>query len=465
MIEWALEADSHQNRRDTTIAVTVGTGYYGWDAERLDMPLLHHGSPRIFYPRGSKQRVRFVADQRNIAVEKALAIYPDTTDILMIDSYYTGQTRMIDLLVNQYFSMKEQCVLGGSTWSRYRGKLTFWDKFLTPECASLEYGTLTGIHPVSGLGACYLFPRSAWDKGARYGVPDYGGDHLPFHRAHNLPLYMSFDVRLWHPPLVDVNSPLAVRFKSALKTVRVNANLSHLLPYFYRERLIWYTLGEGTMSGPRDYEKWLRKFVTFKGRQFVDIGANIGMYSVRAAKTFSQVVAFEPGYDASRVLLKNIRLNRLKNVKVYKCALAAVDGSIDLNIYQATGWSSLYPPTESPYSLRDIEKRILKRVEKVPVRRLDDFDLDPSLVKIDTEGAEAVILEGGLKTIRRSRPELLIEAHSFESKEKCLKILNTENYDCWVPMTPLPEHIIARPGSISFRCRMERYVAETDVDR
>jgi hypothetical protein len=47
-------------------------------------------------------------------------------------------------------------------------------------------------------------------------------------------------------------------------------------------------------------------------------------------------------------------------------------------------------------------------------RRLDDFGLDPQVVKIDVQGMEAAVIRGGLATIARSRPMIIIETPSDE---------------------------------------------------
>jgi FkbM family methyltransferase len=61
-------------------------------------------------------------------------------------------------------------------------------------------------------------------------------------------------------------------------------------------------------------------------------------------------------------------------------------------------------------SLLNTEKTNDTQKEKVTIKRLDDLDLDNiSLIKIDVEGYELEVFEGGQETIQRNRPVILIE--------------------------------------------------------
>jgi hypothetical protein len=67
-------------------------------------------------------------------------------------------------------------------------------------------------------------------------------------------------------------------------------------------------------------------------------------------------------------------------------------------------------------------------VDAVTVRleTLDSFDLSPDFIKIDAEGAESDVIQGGLQTIQRSRP--VIMAESLEVSGVVQELIETAGY-------------------------------------
>jgi len=67
-------------------------------------------------------------------------------------------------------------------------------------------------------------------------------------------------------------------------------------------------------------------------------------------------------------------------------------------------------------------------VDAVTVRleTLDSFDLSPDFIKIDAEGAESDVIQGGLQTIQRSRP--VIMAESLEASGVVQELIETAGY-------------------------------------
>ncbi len=161
------------------------------------------------------------------------------------------------------------------------------------------------------------------------------------------------------------------------------------------EGFVWYLRGT---NFPPTHEDWLRSLVQpFDGELFVDVGAHIGTWAVRATRSFRAVVAFEPNVEANRILRTTVKMNGLNNISVYGVALSNIS-------------------SERIVSTRNWMPR--KRAEfRVPVRTLDSFKLKPSLLKIDTEGDEFPVLQGAIETLK-GRPRVLVETHSPESLSK-----------------------------------------------
>jgi len=153
----------------------------------------------------------------------------------------------------------------------------------------------------------------------------------------------------------------------------------------------------------RPYEKY---FAPSQGETVADVGANIGCFTIRAAKLVGEegrVIAFEPEADNYRMLVANISLNNLLNVVARQVAIVDYQGTATLRIGNNWDKTSLYLGDSSS-----------KGKEEVGVTTLDDTIGSEShidIIKIDAEGSELGILAGASKTIRRDHPKIVGEAH------------------------------------------------------
>jgi FkbM family methyltransferase len=149
------------------------------------------------------------------------------------------------------------------------------------------------------------------------------------------------------------------------------------------------------------------------GMTFVDIGANEGLFSLFAAGRVGpagRVVAVEPSSRERRQLGRNLERNRIANVTVVPQALAGEPGTARLQIAARRhgGHNTL-----GRFSYDDVSA---VDAEEVPVETLDGLAARLGLgrvdaIKIDVEGAELKVLQGGLGLLGRTRPVLLIEAN------------------------------------------------------
>lgn len=132
------------------------------------------------------------------------------------------------------------------------------------------------------------------------------------------------------------------------------------------------------------------------GRNAVDAGANRGIYAYWIARRARHVYAFEPLPHSSTYL----RRARVANITVFDVALSDTNGAATLRVPIVDGEASL----ESHVDPRGAT------LIPVPLARLDDFGLDDvGFMKIDVEGHELQLLRGADRTLRASRPNLLIE--------------------------------------------------------
>lgn len=164
---------------------------------------------------------------------------------------------------------------------------------------------------------------------------------------------------------------------------------------------------------------------------FIDIGANIGLYTLFASKIITengQIISFEPFSQNFNSLVKNISLNGFSNVCLKKMAIGEKNGVI--NLY--------YDENEKNFgmvSAISLEKGIQ---EEVKVITLDSYLKNESfdkidLVKIDIEGFEYSALLGMRNTLARFHPTLLIEIlnndKSPTNKSNCDQLLTDMGYN------------------------------------
>jgi FkbM family methyltransferase len=152
---------------------------------------------------------------------------------------------------------------------------------------------------------------------------------------------------------------------------------------------------------------WRQLTVPQPGDTIVDIGANIGAFTLDCAARFPfvRVEAYEPNPRAFGILKENIAANRLENrVRVYAEAVGRVPGVLDLwcsgNSIMATGYPHATETTgpSGKCAMVDLRTVVARAGGRVGV------------VKIDAEGAETDIVEGG-RDIVRSVDQFVGEYH------------------------------------------------------
>lgn len=140
---------------------------------------------------------------------------------------------------------------------------------------------------------------------------------------------------------------------------------------------------------------------------FVDVGANLGEYSLFAAKRLSRgkVLAFEPLSSILSVLNRNIKLNGFKNIDVFPFGLSSHDETMTIYEFEDVheGLATFYPGDRQ--SRMAIAVELKKMDDVVSSQKLNRIDF----IKIDIEGAELKALQGCQSVIRLYQPVFMIE--------------------------------------------------------
>ena len=183
-------------------------------------------------------------------------------------------------------------------------------------------------------------------------------------------------------------------------------------------RRLWVDLHDVYVSAGclyDNYEPSETKFILSRlkpGDAFLDIGANVGWFTILAADAVGpegKIFAFEPRTLTFNLLQQSVVDNALGGrVVLFHSALGKSEGTLRLV------WT---PNTINPGGAR--LERLGEDIgnndyEVVPVRPLDslDIDRDVAIVKMDVEGAEPLVLQGGEKFLARCRPTILSEVLS-----------------------------------------------------
>ena len=159
--------------------------------------------------------------------------------------------------------------------------------------------------------------------------------------------------------------------------------------------------------------EWIAGFAP--GEVMVDVGANVGMYTIWAARTRgARVFAFEPEAQNYALLNRNVVLNGLGDrVKAYCLALSDVEGFSELHLSDLRAGGSCHSlgervdfrhqPMQPAYSQGCVSARLDELVARGVVP-------EPQYVKIDVDGFEPKVIAGAAAVLRGGRlKSLLIE--------------------------------------------------------
>jgi FkbM family methyltransferase len=172
-------------------------------------------------------------------------------------------------------------------------------------------------------------------------------------------------------------------------------------------------------------ETWFEKEYDFvrhylrPGMTVIDIGANLGVYSVpmaRAVGPVGQVFAYEPGSDARELLGLSRDVNSLHNLHI---AAPALSDSARAGYLTFGPWSEFNALGHPASGVRG---------ESVEITTLDTEDrvrgwAPPDFVKIDTEGEEERVVIGGDDFFSKYSPLVLFEIGHGESATRLQSLL------------------------------------------
>lgn len=188
-----------------------------------------------------------------------------------------------------------------------------------------------------------------------------------------------------------------------------------------------------------DYEpevfRWLERDAASRYDAVIEIGANIGVYTVfldaqiesKAGSRLQKIISFEPSLEAYSRLLRNLQANKSKHVFPFRSAVAGVSGFVEL--FEPEGHLT------NGSLVRDFANLFSRRLDSDLVFGHGPADIayfleryPKVLIKIDVEGYEPQLLEALGDLILRYQPDLIVEVLS-ESLDTVRAVEWLRHYD------------------------------------
>lgn len=181
------------------------------------------------------------------------------------------------------------------------------------------------------------------------------------------------------------------------------------------------------------------------GMTILDVGANIGWYSLLWGKKYpnSTIHAFEPVSDIYTYLSANIVLNGIRNVVLHNFGLSHENAELCFYFHPMITGLASSKNILNYTKVKEVQCKVYPL--DVLLDRLEIKSVD--LIKCDVEGSELSVLKGSLKTIERDQPIITLElfhewSRSFDYyPDEPIEILKMMGYRVFLPLQGKMEEV------------------------
>jgi len=162
-------------------------------------------------------------------------------------------------------------------------------------------------------------------------------------------------------------------------------------------------------------EKWFR---VKAGENVIDVGSNVGRYSLIAAKKKANVISLEADPETFDIFFQNCNLNKFKNIRPINKAASNKTGWIEL--YRARGYDGI-STVEQRWILEN-GRTITEKCE-IQSEKLDNLNIFKQVdwLLIDVEGHELEVLEGAIETLKVTK-RVIIEVEKSNRERVLAKL-------------------------------------------
>jgi len=162
---------------------------------------------------------------------------------------------------------------------------------------------------------------------------------------------------------------------------------------------------------------------------FIDVGANIGLYTIALANFFDNTIAFEASPLTFKILEINLALSRTSKAQCFCQGISdqARQATLFTPANGNLGWASVSPERHPPGTAGHEVTVNLDTLDNLS--KTLGFNHSPvSLIKIDVEGHEAEVLQGSIEILKQYGPVVVFEVLTEEAGKNCARILRDCGY-------------------------------------
>ena len=205
------------------------------------------------------------------------------------------------------------------------------------------------------------------------------------------------------------------------------------IPYLYKFKLNFFFLPKHHWTQylqktyePETFEKIKEIFRDNSIRNFWDIGANVGLYSVFIGIRYGcNINSFEPAKKYYKFLEYNTSFS--ERIKTHNFGIGSSDGIVNIILTEEPGSNFI--------SINKLDKKInnVETCQLKTIKNLQGIE-PPNLVKIDVEGFEYEILKSSIDFFKKNKTLLILEIDEehlerySQDKKDIIDLLNSRNY-------------------------------------
>jgi len=232
-----------------------------------------------------------------------------------------------------------------------------------------------------------------------------------------------------HSKIINYFVKLDIFFRKKIKLEKsLNGKFNFMNFKFFYDKLRDTSIASSILTNGNYEEETCKEIKNslFSGDVFIDGGANIGFYSILSSKfvgSKGKVISFEPTSTCYNYLLKNIKINKKKNIFPVKKAISNKNSTVLFKVGENSEENSIVKNSNKKDNIIKIKAISIdsycknKKIKKV------------NLIKLDIEGQELQALKGSRNTILKNKDiKIIFELNISKRKDGIIYSKKIFNY-------------------------------------